>query len=120
LGELSKPLLDVLEAIRQCQQREMIVAAAAEAVLRGIDFWYNRVLKLLYTSLYAPNSLRFIRCSLPFCRVIDVVVWGNAERARNLLLDSIALASTVFQGETRLLLTSLIYARHRVSGDLTG
>lgn len=123
MGELSKPLLDVLEAIRQCQQREMIVvaaAAAAEAVLRGIDLWYNRVLKLLYTSLYSPNLLRFIRCSLSLCRVIDVVLWGNAERARNLLLDSIALASTVFQGETTLLLISSIYARHRVSGDLTG
>jgi hypothetical protein len=121
LGELGKPLLDVLDAIRQCQQREMIVAAAAaaEVVLLGIYFWYNRVLKLLYTSLYAPNSLGFMRCSLPLCRVIDVV-WGNAERARNLLLDIIALASTVFQYETGFRLISLICARDRASRDLTG
>lgn len=98
----------------------MIVAAAAEAVLLGIDFWYNRVLKLLYTSLYAPNLFRFIRFSLPLCGVVDVVVWGNAERARNLFLDIIALTSTAFQGETGLLLISLICARDRVSGDLTG
>lgn len=98
----------------------IVAAAAAEAVLLGIYFWYNRVLKLLYTSFYAPNSLRFMRCSLPLCRVIDVVVWGNAERARNLLLDIIALASTVFQYETGLLLISLICARDRASGDLTG
>jgi hypothetical protein len=40
LGELGKPLLDVLDAIRPCQQRGMIVAAAAaEVVLLGIYFW---------------------------------------------------------------------------------
>jgi hypothetical protein len=41
LGELGKPLLDVLDAIRQCQQRGMIAAAAAaaEVVLLGIYFW---------------------------------------------------------------------------------